>query len=299
MAQVINPGRGEKTTALDAMVRALQGYQAFTGARENSARQDHLEQQTVNAKEQPYIDFIGKGGRISEGPVDDTSFETTHNVTGSKIYLTPPTNKAELLTPYQAESLKLEREKLSQSKEKAQTEARKEKQPTQGQFTAGQFGKRVEQANTIFDSLEQEGYNRSGSAEGLKTYLPNVLKPTQLQEQEQAERNFVNAVLRRESGAAIAPSEFKSAEIQYFPRAGDTPEVLDQKKQNREQAFAGLKAESGPAWEKIPSATLVRRKERQPSGEAFADSGPKVGTEKGGYVFQGGDPADQKSWKKK
>jgi hypothetical protein len=33
-----------------------------------------------------------------------------------------------------------------------------------------------------------------------------------VQQQEQAERNFINAVLRKESGAAIAPSEFMSAQ---------------------------------------------------------------------------------------
>ncbi len=43
---------------------------------------------------------------------------------------------------------------------------------------------------------------------------------------EQAERNFVNAVLRRESGAAISPEEFVSAEKQYFAQRGDGDAVL-------------------------------------------------------------------------
>jgi hypothetical protein len=67
--------------------------------------------------------------------------------------------------------------------------------------------------------------------------------------QDQAERNFVNALLRKESGAAIGKEEFNSAEIQYFPRAGDTPEVIAQKKANRERAIDTLRRESGKTWD--------------------------------------------------
>ena len=51
---------------------------------------------------------------------------------------------------------------------------------------------------------------------------------------DQASRNLINAILRRESGAAIAPSEFESAQRQYLPVPGDSPEVLAMKRQNRE-----------------------------------------------------------------
>jgi hypothetical protein len=51
---------------------------------------------------------------------------------------------------------------------------------------------------------------------------------------DQAKRNFVNAVLRRESGAVISPSEFENAHVQYFPVPGDSEKVLAQKKANRE-----------------------------------------------------------------
>jgi hypothetical protein len=39
-----------------------------------------------------------------------------------------------------------------------------------------------------------------------------------MQSQKQAEQNFINAILRKESGAAISPSEYKNAEKQYFPQ---------------------------------------------------------------------------------
>lgn len=41
-------------------------------------------------------------------------------------------------------------------------------------------------------------------------------KAPRFQQYEQAKTNFVNAVLRRESGAKISDEEFDSAEKQYF-----------------------------------------------------------------------------------
>ena len=61
---------------------------------------------------------------------------------------------------------------------------------------------------------------------------PNFLKSELWQSQLQAERDFVNAVLRRESGAAIAESEFESAKKQYFPQPGDSEETIKQKSIN-------------------------------------------------------------------
>jgi hypothetical protein len=110
------------------------------------------------------------------------------------------------------------------------------------------------------------------------------------QRQEQAERNFVNAVLRRESGAAIAPHEFSSAEKQYFPRPGDSPEVLEQKRRNMEDTIAALEAESGPALQAI--------RERLTSREPGGLMKPKEGSVQDGYRFKGGDPADPDNWEK-
>lgn len=64
--------------------------------------------------------------------------------------------------------------------------------------------------------------------------LPNELKGAGIQKQEQAERAFLNAVLRKESGAAISDSEWAEGRARYFPQPGDTKEVIDQKRKNRE-----------------------------------------------------------------
>lgn len=69
-----------------------------------------------------------------------------------------------------------------------------------------------------------------------------------------AEREFIGAVLRYDSGAAIPPSEFESAYLTYFPSSNAGPEEIAQKKRARETAFQGLLLGAGPAASKFPDA---------------------------------------------
>lgn len=62
---------------------------------------------------------------------------------------------------------------------------------------------------------------------------------------DQAKRDFVNAVLRRESGAAISQSEFDNATKQYFPQPGDSKERIAEKRRNRQDAIAGVAGGGG------------------------------------------------------
>lgn len=180
---------------------------------------------------------------------------------------------------------------------------KEQKQPSKEQFDAALFGKRMETSNGVLGKLSQEGFNRADKREGIKALLPSVLQGSAMRQQDQAERNFVNAILRRESGAAISPSEFENAAQQYFPRAGDTGEVLAQKSQNREQAIEGMRAASGIAWEKVATPKIAKTKKDAPSGTAVAapadqgSAGPKLGEISDGYEFLGGDPGNKKNWK--
>lgn len=65
----------------------------------------------------------------------------------------------------------------------------------------------------------------------------------------QAQREFVNAILRRESGAVISDTEFASAAQQYFPQPGDGPEVIAQKRAARRRSIQGLINASQGAYE--------------------------------------------------
>lgn len=178
-------------------------------------------------------------------------------------------------------------------------EALKNIKPDQAQ--AALYGKRMQQAEDVFSKLEGEGYNRTGLLQGAQSYLPAFAQGSNLRRQDQAERNFVNAVLRKESGSAISSSEFSSAEKQYFPRPGDTPEVLEQKRANRALAINGMKQQAGDkAWSKLEVPTTPVKNKR-PGGlveSAVASDVPKKGAVHDGYRFKGGDPGVKENWEK-
>lgn len=134
----------------------------------------------------------------------------------------------------------------------AKAKANAPKKFTADQTNAATFGKRAMQAEAIFGDLENDGYNRASRSESISSFfLPTEFQGENLRKQDQAERNFVNAILRRESGAAISPAEFSSAEKQYFPRPGDSEEIIAQKRANRLQSIEGLRVGAGDAWSAV------------------------------------------------
>lgn len=130
------------------------------------------------------------------------------------------------------------------------------KPPTEGQAKALMFGSRMAIADEVIGELAKAGTNMPSLAKQAVERVPlvgtalgmgaNALLATDGQQQvEQAQRDFINAVLRRESGAVIADSEFDNARKQYFPQPGDSQAVLAQKAANRRTAIEGMKAEFG------------------------------------------------------
>ena len=129
------------------------------------------------------------------------------------------------------------------------------KPQTQSEKTAEGYAIRTMEAGAIVEEL---GGNFIGPQSYAGAYLPNIAKTEDRQKFEQAQRNFINAVLRRESGAVIGPSEFESARLQYFPQPGDSQGVLAQKKQNRDTTTLNLFNEgnvSMPELETIDDTT--------------------------------------------
>lgn len=116
------------------------------------------------------------------------------------------------------------------------------------QAKALQFGSRMLASEDILNRMAASGVNQPGlikraaDAVGMGAAANWTQSPAQ-QQVEQAQRDFINAALRRESGAAIADSEFANARQQYFPQPGDSPQVIEQKRRNRELATRGILAE--------------------------------------------------------
>jgi hypothetical protein len=99
------------------------------------------------------------------------------------------------------------------------------------------YAQRMEEANKIFDKNEKYITGMDKYNYLYQTQLPNMYQDPKVQEQVQAETDFVNAVLRKESGAVINPDEFVKARKQYFYQPGDSLEVQKNKKALRESVI--------------------------------------------------------------
>lgn len=120
---------------------------------------------------------------------------------------------------------------------------------TESQAKALLFATRMQQADQALGDMAKKGVGSPSlgqqltGGEGLLGMAATAMASPEQQQVDQAQRDFLNAVLRRESGAAISQSEFSNARKQYFAQPGDSPQVLDQKMRNRQTAINGLFAE--------------------------------------------------------
>jgi len=147
------------------------------------------------------------------------------------------------------------------------------KGPTEGQGRAALFSSRASASDNILRELEDKisvlGLSTKQGAEGvwgiggMLGSAGNKFLSDNQQKVEQAQRDFVNAVLRQESGAVINPEEFNNARKQYFPQPGDRNAVLQQKRNNRRLAIEGLKKMAGPAGKDIEVPPIVREQTTQ------------------------------------
>lgn len=116
---------------------------------------------------------------------------------------------------------------------------------TEGQSKAALFGARMKSSDQIIQNLASQGVNNSvpGSNLPIVGGVVTALSPAKRQQLDQAKRDFINATLRRESGAVISPEEFANGEKQYFAQPGDSAAVIAQKARNRAIATRGVLAE--------------------------------------------------------
>lgn len=139
----------------------------------------------------------------------------------------------------------------------------KDKAPTEFQGKSAGFGARAQAADKIISELgdkysptainTKQGLGQVWGVGGALEAGANLFLGDNTQKAEQAQRDFINAVLRQESGAAIADSEFSNAKKQYFPQPGDSKAVIAQKAQNRKLAIQGFLNNAGPASNGIQS----------------------------------------------
>ena len=148
----------------------------------------------------------------------------------------------------------------------------------QGNATA--FGMRMKESNQLLNDLEKKGVTNTGitrsaisGTAGMTPFIGEKLQqgihagmnvlPSALggpsgeqQQVDAARRNFVTAVLRKESGAAISASEFYNEAQKYFPQPGDSDAVINQKRHARDTAIRAMEIQAGPGKRQIEQTNL-------------------------------------------
>jgi hypothetical protein len=123
------------------------------------------------------------------------------------------------------------------------------KAPNNEQSRDQGFADRMTNSNAIVATVEGQGKSTGGRfKEGIPFGMGNFAQSEDYQKFKQARDDFINAQLRRESGAAIGPKEYENADKQYFPVPGDGPEVIKQKALNRKIAVEAMIKSGGPSY---------------------------------------------------
>jgi hypothetical protein len=195
----------------------------------------------------------------------------------------------------QGKKLNLQGEDLTQFASTGKIQTANEKQ-TQDQANAALFSRRMDEANQIISNpdIQKYGMGVRGTMNRANAAIPiigNAFLDPQYQQFDQAKRDFINAVMRRESGAKIDPTEFDNADKQYFPQVGDSDQVLRQKEANRSTAIKGIYDAAAPQYRRTTPLGAS-----QPASTPSAQNAPKQGDVIKGYRFKGGNPADRNSW---
>ncbi len=130
--------------------------------------------------------------------------------------------------------------------------------PNNEQALSSTFANRMHNSNQIIGQVGAalgDFKSRSIDSKVFGVGVPgsNYMVSPEYQQAKQARNDFINAQLRRESGAAISDSEYERADQQYFPQPGDGPDVLAQKAKNRQLAVEGMIGSAGPAFKMSPT----------------------------------------------
>lgn len=125
---------------------------------------------------------------------------------------------------------------------------------TEGQNKAASFVNRMASANADLETYDQELASLFQRGASSIPVVGNYMTSDAFKRADRAKRDFINAQLRRESGAVISDQEFDNANKQYFPVPGDSLDIITAKRRARMLAQENMKAEAGPAMNRQQSA---------------------------------------------
>ena len=157
--------------------------------------------------------------------------------------------------------------------------------PTGGKMTEQNskdmvYAKRAAGALPIIDKMGDALTSAGEAVGGSVPAVGNYLKSPEYQQAEQAGKEFLQAILRKDTGSAITTQEVNEYGTVYLPRPGDSQQVLAQKKESRRRALEALalgippdlilrleqtgveipKGNDGSGWRDVGNGVRIRKK---------------------------------------
>ena len=135
---------------------------------------------------------------------------------------------------------------------------------TQGQNKAAQYAVSMGRGIKNIDALVEKGFDEANFTNQVMNVFRkkkqlsrmdflNIAKTPEQRMYLQAQLDFMVPHLRDQSGAAISADEYVTEASQFFPRAGETQEEIEQKKNARIQEFVARRTVGGSRYNQILS----------------------------------------------
>lgn len=114
---------------------------------------------------------------------------------------------------------------------------------TEGQSRDNVYATRAEGALAALDGIDQTLTNRTELlAESVPLGFGRAIQTPEFQQARAAGREFLQAILRKDTGAAITTQEVEEYGSVYLPQPGDTPEMLAWRRTARQRALEALRS---------------------------------------------------------
>lgn len=163
---------------------------------------------------------------------------------------------------------------------------------TEGQSKDTTYATRAAGALPILDQYGSALTSITEQVGGSVPVVGNYAKTPEYQQAENAGLEFLQAILRKDTGAAITKEETQEYGRVYLPQPGDSAELLAQKQIARSRALNALEAGM------TPQSMLAKERALKKTDSSGNANQMKAGHVEDGYRFKGGDPANPQNWEK-
>lgn len=133
------------------------------------------------------------------------------------------------------------------------------------------FYTRGKAADEVLAPIEQALTNVPDAMGAQVPFAGNMIVSDEFQRARQAGQEFLASILRKDTGAAVTPSEFEMYGAIYLPRPGDGPDVIAQKRASRQRAMEAVRAGLGPG--QIIADELAARQQGAPGASPAPGAG--------------------------